>query len=146
MADPQLDRIEQAVAALTTKVNAAATKLNELLNLARTTLSQELLMANALQDIAAQIDAATNLIAGKLDLEVAALAAESVAITDLRVRVQALIDAGQVSQAVTDQLVAIRDRLGAAATQLDSSTSTITQQSTTLQGIAADPNNPVPTT
>lgn len=146
MADSQLDRIEQAVAALTAKVNAASSKLNELLNLARTTLSQELLMANQIQDLAAQIDAATNLIAGKLDTEAQSLAAEATAITDLQARVQALIDAGQVTQAVSDQLASIRDRLGSAAATIDGSTATIAQQSTTLQGIARDPNNPVPTT
>jgi methyl-accepting chemotaxis protein len=62
MAETQLDRLERKVDALTTRVA-------ELTPLTRSTLSQVLNIANALDTVIAQINDATNLIAGKLDAQ-----------------------------------------------------------------------------
>lgn len=101
-------------------------------------------MANQTQDLAAQLDAATNLLAGKLDSANSALATEQTAIVDLQGRVQGLIDA-ETDQATIDQLTAIRDRLGASASSIDGVAQTISGHVATLQAIGTtSPSNPVP--
>lgn len=101
-------------------------------------------MANDIIALSQQIDDATNLIASSLATSNEKLDAESTAITDLAARVQKIIDSGGVPQSVVDQLTAVRDRLGSSAATIGDVTTSITGHVTSLQGIAADPTNPVP--
>jgi len=130
MPDTQLDRIER--------------KLDAATSLLRTLLAQELLMANDITALSQQIDDATNLIASQLDQVNTTVSGEATAITDLANRVQIIIDGGGVSANVVAQLTAVKDRLAGSASTLGSVNGSLAQHVTTLQGIAADPANPVP--
>lgn len=89
---------------------------------------------SALEDVVSQIDSATNAIAAALDNEGKAIGSAATELMALRAQLSA---APTVTQATLDQLASIHSRLSSA-------TSTIASQSTQLQGIAADPANPIP--
>lgn len=105
--------------------------LEELTRIVRNSGAQTM---SALDDVLAAIDTATTTIGSAIDSEGQAVAAVGADIAALQTQLQA---APTVTQAVLD-------RLGLAATKLQSSAQTIVAQTVTLNAMAQSPTNPVP--
>lgn len=141
--------VQAAFAALGQKLDDLARGQANVTSLVRTTLAQELILMNTVQDLQAaltQIDTDTTAIAGKLAAETSALTtiqgkldAESTKLDGVAQQVggvgtlvQQLRDqiAGQqLPQAVFDTLAAIEGRTAAAVTALGAASDTLTAQS-----------------